>query len=401
MNLREALLNSADYLHQNYLYPKLTEGPGEFDREIPHEKALALMENWVENSETSLYLLDRLFTFHHPLLRVKLWGKSFRNPLGVSAGFDKNARVYHALGAMGFGHIEVGSITRFGYKGNARPRIRALPEDEAVLNRMGFPGDGDNKALHRLIRKEIVRKRPRNFALGINIGASMPSFLRGRVVSDSLATHVEARDMADYYVDNISSPNTPGVRGLQEPAVLDELLSATDYLYSPDQQGNVTTPRLIKIAPDLSWEQLDTILDVAVRHNVHGVIATNTTTSPEIKASLRNLFKEEPGGISGKPLTARAREVTKYIYDYTEGKLPIIRAGGVMDWKDYYEAITHGASLVQIYTALVNKATSCPSIAYRFNRELVRFMTSEGIKSLDEVRGSGLQIGEVYEDYFG
>jgi dihydroorotate dehydrogenase len=237
--------------------------------------------------------------------------------------------------------------------------------------------------------------------LGINIGASRPSFISGRAIKDYGMTHHLLRNAGDYYVDNVSTPNTEGVRGLQEPEILDELLFETDNFHIADEQGVPLAPRLLKFAPDLSWEQLDKALEVASRHNVHGVVLTNTTTSPEIKSGLHSPYRSEMGGVSGRPLTARAREVTQWVYKRTEGRMPIIRAGGVMTWEDYYEAITHGASLVQVYTALVNRDTSRPTLAYNFNKELAGFMHSEGIKSLDEIRGSGLRIGEVYEDYFG
>lgn len=380
--VREAI----DRIHRDYIYPHLISGSAQQDREVAHERALDLMERRFEHNPL-LFLLSRVFTYEDPRLATVVFGKFFSNPLGIAAGFDKNGRVFNTLGALGFGFIEVGSITTRAYEGNLRPRVFPLPEDNGLINRMGFPGDGLQRCKWRLVNN-LPARQDRHYGLGVNIGASRPSFDENTVIEDISFAHESLSGIGDYVVDNISSPNTQGVRGLQEPEVLDRLLSATDRYHRRDSLGRVVDPRLVKLSPDLNGLQLAAILDVVCRHNVDGVVLTNTSTNKLIKDNLKGIYRGEVGGVSGAPLTDRALEVSRFVYEQTGGKLPIIRAGGVMTPKDYWEAVVYGgASLVQVYTALVNEKTSTPSLAYYFNQEFVQRMERVGATKLEEIRG--------------
>lgn len=390
---------AVDAIHHKIIYPYLTSGEAQDDREIAHERALALMERQIENNPIFLWAMDSFFTLDDPILAVTVFGQKFRNPLGVAAGFDKNGRVYKSLAALGFSFVEIGSITTIPYKGNDRPRIFALPEDNALINRMGFPGEGLSECDARLAKKFVSSAR-RKFRLGISIGASRPSFEKGTVIDDFQKAHKYLGGYGDFVVDNISSPNTLGVRALQEVQALDELLSATDFFHPKDPRFR--KPRLVKLSPDVSFAQLDLVLDIISHHNVDGVVLTNTTTNPQIRSDLKGQLKQQTGGISGSPLSRKALSVSRFIYEQTEGKLPIIRAGGIMTSKDYWEAVVYGgASLVQVYTAFVNHRTSTPNLAYYFNRDLAQSMKIAGVKNLEELRfsklayPSGLHLGGV------
>ncbi|MBI4058118.1 quinone-dependent dihydroorotate dehydrogenase [Candidatus Microgenomates bacterium] len=377
---------SAEWLHRNVVYPHLISGKAREDREIAHERALNYLD-WIDSHEVVRNKLSEIFTYKDPILETKVNGIQFPNPLGVAAGLDKNARVFRALAAFGFGHVEVGSITRESYEGNPRPRVFALPQDKAFINRMGFPGDGVWRSYDKL-KEKLVPRRDRDYVVGVNIGASRPSFERGSQLEDYVtAMKLILFTECDYFVLNLSSPNTSGVRGLQEPQILDQLLSM-----SLRATRLVKKPLLIKISPDVPNEQLDGILDVAMRRQAQGIIVTNTSTNPDLRSQLKSDHREETGGISGRPLTTRALEMSRYIYTHTEGKLPIIRAGGVMDVMDYWEAISYGgADLVQVYSATVDQTTSTPNLAYNFNKGLATLMRSRGIKSIQELKGSNVR----------
>lgn len=281
---------------------------------------------------------------------VKLFGINFPNVVGLAAGFDKNAECMRALTALGFGFLELGTITRHKQPGNPRPRLFRYPEQEAVINRMGFNNDGAETVVTRLAKYPLPGKR--RIPIGINIGKTKKVPL-DQAVEDYTESFNLLADYADYFAINVSSPNTPDLRKLQGSHYLPQLLGAIMKINREraKKMGSKPIPVLLKIAPDLSFREIDAIVETLLEHQLDGIIATNTTVS---RAGMP-ASADENGGMSGKPLHARSVEVIKYIYQSTEGKLPIIGVGGIDDEVSAGRAIDAGASLVQIYTSLVYK----------------------------------------------
>lgn len=376
---------TAEFGHRNIVYPWLVSGEAQKDREIAHERALKAL-SVVERSSLLQTVLARLFTYKDPIIETQTLGLRFRNPLGVAAGFDKNARVFKSLAAFGFGHIEEGSITYRQSDGNPRPRIFALPEDWALINRMSFQGDGVSQCVVRL-KENLKPKDQRDYIVGINIGASKPSFDNNTAIADYEKALVQLMRSTngDYFVYNVSSPNTEGVRKLQDPVVLNDLLAEAKDTRDSYARSR---PFLLKLSPDLTFVELDKILDVSLQHRIDGIILTNTTTDTKVKSLLRSKNKAEAGGVSGAPLTWSVTAKSEHVYKRTEGKLPIIRVGGIMDLIDYWNAISYGgAELVQVYTALVEQHTSSPALAYKMNKGLVAKLKTLGVLNVEELKG--------------
>jgi dihydroorotate dehydrogenase len=320
-----------------------------------------------------LRILKSFCHLQNKKLETKLFGLTFPNPIGLAAGMDKNARAIPAWQAMGFGFVEIGSITALAQPGNPQPRLFRLPEDNAIVNRMGFNNHGAQAVANRLkhLREQKVITTP----LGINLGKSKVTALES-APNDYLKSLSLLWEYGDYFVINISSPNTPGLRTLQDKDKLEALLSVVSDFRG---QVSVTTPKLktqnpkpilLKIAPDLSFEQIDEILELVQRFGLSGIIATNTTLSREgLKTKI-----DEAGGLSGKPLQAKSLEILTYIRSYTA--LPIISVGGIFTEKDVLERLDAGANLIQIYTSLVYEG---PLLPKRLNKVLVerRLATSD------------------------
>jgi len=324
-----------------------------------------------------LRCLASLFDYHDPRLETTVLGLRFRNPIGLAAGYDKNAVAVRELAALGFGHLEVGTVTPLPQPGNPRPRIFRLPEDGAVINRMGFPNDGADKLLARL---KPARSRGVNTRVGVNIGKQRDTPLE-LAVEDYGRLLRQFHPYADFIAINVSSPNTPGLRELQAKSALEELLGALAQLRNevcPD------TPLLVKIAPDLTFAEIDDALDVILSCGLGGIIATNTTLSREGLASQRPAVAEE-GGLSGAPLRQRATEIIRYIYRVTAGSLPIIGVGGVDSVEAALEKIAAGASLVQVYTGMIYQG---PGLVRAINRGLAQRMGELGVDSVAELVGS-------------
>lgn len=289
--------------------------------------------------------LRRLYCVEDPGLQVNLWGLTFPNPIGLAAGYDKDGQGMHGLACLGFGHLELGTVTRLPQAGNPRPRIFRLLEDRAVVNRMGFPNQGGDA-----LRMRLERRAPQGVILGVNIGKGSQTHLE-RAAEDYLGLMEAFYPLADYLVVNISSPNTVGLRRLQARVALDDLLRQLADLRSRLQdQYRKTVPILIKLAPDLQRDELKDVVDVVLQREMDGVIATNTTISRE---GLRSQGSEQAGGLSGAPLRERSNEIIRQISGFTGGSLPIIGVGGVFDLADVQEKFAAGASLVQLYTGLV------------------------------------------------
>ncbi len=316
-----------------------------------------------------------------PLLRVRLAGLDFPNPIGLAAGFDKDAEVFGQVLGLGFGFTEVGTLTPRPQAGNPRPRLFRLAEDQAVINRMGFNNKGQEAARARLAGRKA------GGIVGINIGANKDS-------ADRIADYAEgARAMAplaDYLTVNISSPNTPGLRALQDRAALDELLAAvmeargevprSEAAAAPRPAG---PPIFLKVAPDLEPADIDDIAAVAIDRRLDALIVSNTTIArPELKSS----FRDEAGGLSGAPLKALALQRLRDFRNATGGALPLIAAGGIGSGEDAFERIRAGANLVQLYSALVYAG---PGLARTIAKDLRRLLRREGFGNVAEAIGTG------------
>jgi dihydroorotate dehydrogenase len=316
--------------------------------------------------------LDPLFKYPHSLLSSKLWGLDFSNPLGVAAGFDKNAEAVLAWEHLGFGLAEVGTVTRHSQPGNPQPRLFRLPQDQAVINRMGFNNDGADKLLEQL------KGRKTSIPLGINLGKSKVTPLE-EASSDYLYSFQKLYKLGDYFVVNVSSPNTPGLRELQQSDRLAEILSVLTEVNLEKK------PLLIKIAPDLTWEAIDDVLLLCERFELAGIIATNTTIGRDGLITAIS----EAGGLSGKPVRQRSTEVIAHIYKTTQGRLPIVGVGGIFTGEDAWDKIISGASLLQTYTGWIYEG---PWMVSRILKFLVLKLEQEGFKSLQEAVGSGISV---------
>ncbi len=307
-----------------------------------------------------------------PILACHLWGHAFPNPIGLAAGFDKDAVAVGPLLDLGFGFVEVGTLTPRPQPGNPRPRIFRLPADGAVINRLGFNNEGAAAARARL----EAWRRP-GAVVGVNIGKNRDS-------ADAAADYAEAArllgPLADYLVVNVSSPNTPGLRALQGRTELEALIERVRAALA----GHSPVPPLVlKIAPDLEDEDLDDIAAVALERGLDGIIATNTTIDrPE---GLRSAHRGEAGGLSGRPLFAPATRVLSDLYRRTGGRIPLVGVGGVASGADAYAKIRAGASLVQMYTALIYQG---PGLVRRIKTDLAALLRRDGFAGISEAVGS-------------
>jgi dihydroorotate dehydrogenase len=280
----------------------------------------------------------------------EVFGLRFPHPIGLAAGFDKNARAIPALAALGFGFVEIGTITRQAQPGNPRPRLFRLPSDEALINRMGFNNDGADA-----IAKRLARQPEATVPLGISLGKSKATPLED-VIADYLASLDRLYPWADYFVVNVSSPNTPGLRALQERDRLDALLAAllARLRERAQAENERIKPLLVKVAPDLDAAALDELVEVCLARGASGLIAVNTTISRDgLSAAVPATLRNEAGGLSGRPLHARAVAVVRLLAKRTEGRLPIIGCGGVFTVDDAQWLLDAGASLLQIYTSFI------------------------------------------------
>ncbi len=302
-----------------------------------------------------------------PILATKVFGLKFNNPIGLAAGFDKDARVVDAMLSLGFGFVEAGTVTPQAQRGNPKPRLFRLDEDHAVINRLGFNSGGQ----HRRHAQGIV---------GANVG-------KNRDTMDGAADYVVCIDqlagLSDYLVVNLSSPNTPGLRGLQARAPIEDLLRRVLLARNraaPDKKK--LPPLLAKVGPDLSNEQLRDIAEVALGVGIDGLIVGNTTV--ERPSSLKSPQKNETGGLSGAPLMAASTACLAELYRLTRGKLPLIGCGGVASGADAYAKIRAGASLVQVYSAFVFQG---PGLAIRIKRELAQALRADGFNRVSDAVG--------------
>lgn len=289
-------------------------------------------------------MLKSMFVLKDKKLERTLWGITFPNPVGLAAGFDKDAKFTDALACLGFGFIEIGTVTPRPQPGNPKPRLFRLPLDRALINRMGFNNDGATDAVARL------RKRRERIIIGGNIGKNKDT-ANEQAADDYEKCFLELYNEVDYFVVNVSSPNTPGLRALQDKEPLTQLLNRLQEL---NKQKGGKKPILLKIAPDLTNEQLDDIISIIRDTRLAGIVSSNTTIS---RAGLDTPAAEVDaigaGGLSGAPLRERATEVIKYIHTHSNGQIPIIASGGIFTAADAKEKLDAGASLVQVYTGFI------------------------------------------------
>ncbi len=299
-------------------------------------------------------IVRKQFSFEHPSLEREVFGLKFRNPVGLAAGFDKNALLYDEFAGYGFGFVEVGTVTPRPQPGNPKKRLFRLKQDEAIINRMGFNNDGVEQIAARL------RKRRTDVIIGGNIGKNKVT-PNENATEDYLICFEKLFEVVDYFVVNVSSPNTPNLRALQDKEPLTRLLTALQERNSGKPRSK---PILLKIAPDLSDEQLLDIIDIVRDTGIAGVIATNTTISRE---GLTSESKDETGGLSGKPLRERSTEVIRFLAEKSGKSFPIIGVGGIHSARDAKEKLEAGADLVQLYTGFIYEG---PALVREINKYL-------------------------------
>jgi len=316
------------------------------DPEDAHERAMGWL-HMLSGMGPALRIMER---YNKPTKGepFELFGLTFPNPVGLAAGFDKNAMCWQAMAALGFGHVEIGTVTKEGQPGNQKPRVFRYPQHEALINRMGFPNEGADAVAKRLAKGPSSRKR--RIPLGINIGKSRVTSI-DHAVEDYLYSYDKLADFADYFAINVSSPNTPDLRKLQERGYLTELVGA---VIAADRErarklGKERIPVLVKIAPDLTFREIDDVLASALDVGADGLIATNTLLERPVDLG----DKDETGGLSGAPIHRRAVNIVNYIYRSVGDQLPIIGVGGIVDERTAGAFFDAGAKMIQIYTGMV------------------------------------------------
>lgn len=311
-------------------------------------------------------------------LKMNLWGRHFPNPVGLAAGFDKNAEVIKGMFNLGFGFIEVGTVTPKPQIGNDRPRVFRAPAHKAVINRMGFPNEGVNVFKDNLSHFLSQKPRPAG-VVGVNIGMNKDQTEPEKDYTLLIRT---IGSLADYFTINISSPNTPGLRNLQDPEFLSPLLAAV-VAERNKVCGDYPIPLLLKLAPDIPDETMAGIAAVCLTHKIDGVILTNTTLfRPD---DLPADFKEQKGGLSGAPLNDLSTGMIRRFYALTKGQIPIIGVGGISCGDDAYTKIRAGASLVQLYSALIYEG---PNLIRKINRDLLKYLKADGFTHIEEAIGA-------------
>ena len=320
---------------------------------------------------------SRLFAkpINNPALRIERFGLSFPNPVGLAAGFDKNGIALRPLAALGFGFIEAGTVTYHAQPGNPRPRLFRLREDQALINRAGFNNDGAAAFAAR------VKQRRPDCVLGVSIGKSKITPLEN-ATEDYLKTFELVHEVADYIAVNVSSPNTPQLRELQQSDQLTSLLSA---LQTRNRELTKPLPLLVKLSPDLERRDLELIVDVIKRLNIDGIIATNTTTSrADLRSDAQRVAACGEGGLSGKPIAHRSTRMIADLYKLTAGRIALIGVGGIFNAADAWDKIAAGASLVQLYTGFIYEG---PNVAQQINEGLAKILAREGFANLDAAVG--------------
>ena len=351
------------------------------DPEESHERVLA----WLARLEFLYRPLRRFYTVADPRLEVKVGPLTFSNPVGLAGGFDKNALAPKVISAFGFGFMEIGAVTAQAQPGNPKPRLYRLPEDDALINRLGFNNEGADVIAFKLNYLRARGGRP-EIPLGMNIGRTKVVATRD-AVPDFLYCFEKLFSHGDFFTLNVSSPNTPNLRDLQEKTLLRELLSAV-------QEKNrelaarakiASKPVFVKIAPDMQYSQVDEIIEVVEEVKIDGLVATNA--SAFMREKLKSIHGPQPGGLSGKPITTMVTSFIAHIYRVTRGRIPVIGVGGIFNAEDAYEKIKAGAAAVQIYTGWVYEG---PGAVKRINRGLLKLLERDGLRNVSEAVGKAV-----------
>ncbi len=361
-------------LYRSLLRPLLFRLPAEAAHELSL-RSLSVAPNLTKR------LLGNRFELS-PFGKLKRFGLTFSNPVGLAAGFDKDGIALESLAALGFGFIEAGTVTYHAQPGNEKPRLFRLPLDKALINRAGFNNEGARAFASRTKENQL------GCVLGVSIGKSKIVPLE-EAIDDYLKSFEAVYEVADYIAVNVSSPNTPGLRDLQQPAQLDELLQALqrrNAQLAEQSNRSAALPLLVKLSPDLDYRELKAIVAVVQRNKIAGLIATNTTITREgLQTGEEKIQACGPGGLSGAPLKFRSRQMIATLYQMTNGTIPLIGVGGIFTAEDAWEMIGAGASLLQIYTVFIYEG---PGIVRRINEGLRRLVSAAGFVSLDEAVGS-------------
>ena len=382
--------SSADFVFRQ-LRPLFFSG----DAETAHERMLSSVE-MVSKIPGVIPFLRWQFRKESPVLHTKLFGKKVNNPIGLAAGFDKDGRIYPTLFALGFGFVEIGTVTPLPQAGNLKPRIFRLLEDQALVNRLGFNNQGIQKLVEKLDlgtkkippeEADMINQSSKQYEkfssgmLGINIGKNGDTSLE-KAREDYVSALSALYPFADYFTINISSPNTEGLRRLQEKQMLRELLESVCSRRDKLDQNHIRkTPLLVKLSPDLDDQGLQNCTGVIKEFPIQGVIATNTTLD---RQQLKSSQKIEQGGLSGKPLKERSTEVVRTLFQELGNEVTIIGTGGIFNGTDAYQKIRAGAAAVQIYTALIYEG---PGLVRRIKQELAELLERDGFNCVTDVIG--------------
>jgi dihydroorotate dehydrogenase len=348
------------------------------DPEQSHDQTLDLLSRLEFLHGT----LDKFYRVQNPRLEVQIKSLNFPNPVGLAGGFDKNAVALRTISAFGFGFMEMGAVTAQAQSGNPKPRLYRLPEDGALINRLGFNNEGATVIAARLAKLRELGRLPR-IPLGINIGRTKIVETKD-AVADFLTAFEKLFSHGDFFTLNVSSPNTPSLRELQEKTLLADLLFAVQeknrQLSAAAQHRE--KPVFVKIAPDMDFAKVDEIIEVVDSAKLTGIVATNATAF--MRDSLKSPLGQEPGGLSGRPISSIVTNFVSHIYKSTCGRLPIIGVGGIFNAEDAYDKIRAGASALQIYTGFIYEG---PAAVKRINRGLIRLLERDGFKSVAEAVG--------------
>ncbi len=356
------------------------------DSEWLHQQTIRSF-SWLSQTPASWanQRLQKSLCLYDSRLEQNLFGLNFPNPVGLAAGFDKDGVAANIWSNLGFGFAELGTVTFHAQPGNLPPRLFRLPLDKAALNRMGFNNRGAAAMAERLAQEK--QKLTQSIPIGINLGKSKVTPLEA-AAQDYLDSFRLLKDLGDYFVVNVSSPNTPGLRSLQDASMLSAILNLLQ------QENTAQKPIFVKIAPDLSWEAIADIISLAKTYQLAGIIATNTTIRRDgLKTQVIDQTgkspQDEAGGISGEPLRDRSTEVIRFIWQQTQGQIPIIGVGGIFSAEDAWEKITAGASLIQVYTGWIYEG---PLMVRRILTGLLSKLEQRGLNSINEAVGLQTKI---------
>ncbi len=345
------------------LYQILNSFLKQTDPEVAHEYAIKVLKQNIIPFDFFKFTADKS-------LKTKVFGIDFDNPIGLAAGFDKNAEVYNSVYKLGFGFSEVGTITPKPQEGNPKPRVFRLNADQAIINSLGFPNEGMNKVYDRIINN------PKKSILGINIG---PNKQNADKEDDYLKCIEKFYPIADYITINISSPNTPNLRNLHDKKKISDLVNVLQKFKNELSENK---PIIFKLSPDLSYSEINNLSEIFLEKKIDGIVLTNT--SIEGKELLIDKNKNKTGGLSGYPLNSVSNQVIKNFYKNFKGKIPIIGVGGITDGISAYKKIKYGANLLQLYTAMVFKG---PYVASKINKELSNLLKKDGLKNISDATG--------------